>query len=424
MITLISNPERSLWPQLAMRPHIDLTAMLDTVKEVFDNVKASGDEALKKYTMMYDKVEINTLEVSAGEIEEAGQLLSPEMKDNIQTAAGSIAMFSHAQKQPRIDVEPFKGVRCWQEYKPIDKVGLYIPAGSAPLFSSVLMLAVPANVAGCSEKILCSPPGKDGKINPAILYAASVAGVTRIFKVGGIQAIAAMCHGTQTVPQVYKICGPGNRYVTAAKQFATFYGAAIDMPAGPSELLVVADGNADPSLASIDFLAQLEHGADSQCLLISTSASFAEAFQAAISEQIPLLSRKSIIEKAIGNCRIILFDQMEQALDFANCYAPEHLILHTDECLKHASSIRNAGSVFVGEGTPVSAGDYISGTNHVLPTGGYAKAFSGITLQSYMHSVYYQTINDEGMIELASRIYDMAHFEGLDGHSLASTARL
>ena len=424
MITLITNPERSLWSQLAMRPQIDLTAMLDTVKEVFEDVKASGDEALRKYTMMYDKVEINSIEVSADEIKEAAESLSDEMKDNIKTAAGSIALFSEAQRQPRVEVEPFKGVRCWQEYKPIDKVGLYIPAGSAPLFSSVLMLAVPADVAGCSEKILCSPPGKDGRINPAILYAADMAGVTRVFKVGGIQAVAAMCHGTETIPQVYKICGPGNRYVTAAKQFATFYGTAIDMPAGPSELLVVADEKADPLLASIDFLAQLEHGADSQCLLVSTSADFVEAFQASVAEQYPLLSRREIIEKALKNCRIILFDEMSEALEFANHYAPEHLILHTEQCLEHAASIRNAGSVFVGEGTPVSAGDYISGTNHVLPTGGYAKAFGGITLQSYMHSVYYQTINDEGMIELASRIYDMAQFEGLDGHSLSSTVRL
>ncbi|MDR2498779.1 MAG: histidinol dehydrogenase [Tannerellaceae bacterium] len=424
MITVIENPPVNEWPELAKRPHIDLTSMLDTVREVFDAVKISGDAALRQYTLKYDKVEIDNIAVPDDEIKDSEAKLSAELKRDIQTAAGSIASVSKAQQRPTSEVETFNGVRCWHEYKPIDKVGLYVPAGSAPLFSSVLMLAVPASVAGCPERILCSPPGKDGHINPAILYAADLAGATKIFRVGGIQAIAAMTLGTESIPQVYKICGPGNRYVTAAKQFATFFGAAIDMPAGPSELLLVADNNADPSLVAIDFLSQLEHGPDSQSLLVTTSKSLIPELLEWINKLLPLLSRRNIIERELSNCRIIYMNEIERAIDFANCYAPEHLSLHTDQCLEHAKLIRNAASVFVGAQSTVSAGDYISGTNHVLPTGGYAKAFSGVNLHTYMHGLYFQHINYDGVMEIAEPIHNMARFEGLDGHSMASTARL
>ncbi|MDR2497015.1 MAG: histidinol dehydrogenase [Tannerellaceae bacterium] len=424
MIKVFENPGAAEWSELARRPHIDLTSMLDTVKEVFDAVRSSGDDALRQYTLKYDNVSIDSIAVPDDEIEAAGQYIPDGLKHDIETAIGSLRAMSKAQYQPRVEVEPFDGVRCWYDYKPIDKVGLYVPAGSAPLFSSVLMLAVPASVAGCPEKILCAPPDKDGRINPAILYAAGQSGVNKIFRIGGIQAIAAMTLGTESVPQVYKICGPGNRYVTAAKQFATFFGTAIDMPAGPSELMIVADGEADPSLVAIDFLSQLEHGPDSQSLLVTTSKTLIEDFFKWVDEQIVMLSRREIVKRGLSNCRIIYMEDMQQVIDFANFYAPEHIIFHTENCREHAEAIRNAGSVFVGGRSSVSAGDYISGSNHVLPTGGYAKGFSGLNLQTYMHGVYYQAIDNSGVIELAGHIYSMAHFEGLDGHSMAFTSRL
>jgi len=377
-----------------------------------------------QYTEKFDGVSISDFLVSAAEVEEAKELVSPELKEAIAVAKNNIEVFHKAQKTDKVEVETANGVLCWQEKRPIQKVGLYIPGGTAPLFSTILMLATPANIAGCKEIVLCSPPNKEGKIHPAILYTASLCGVTKIFKVGGIQAIAGMTFGTQSIPQVYKIFGPGNQFVTVAKQIATKHGVAIDMPAGPSELLVVADDTANATFVASDLLSQAEHGVDSQVILVSTSKEFILEVEKEITKQINDLPRKAIAEKAIANSKLIYVADDKTAIDLINEYGPEHYIVCVANEEKYISSIENAGSVFIGNYTPESAGDYASGTNHTLPTNGYAKQYSGVNLDSFMKSMTFQKISQEGIQEIGKAIELMAEAEGLQAHKNAVSLRL
>jgi histidinol dehydrogenase len=419
----IYNPTPETWSTILERPTKTIDDIELTVKEIFKEVQKKGDEAISKYTSLFDGVTISNQEVTETEIKEAIAVVSPELKEAILLAKGNITKFHTAQKTSRIEVETIEGVNCWQEKRPIQKVGLYIPGGTAPLFSTVLMLAVPANIAGCNEIVLCTPPDKKGNINPAILYAANLCGVTKILKVGGIQAIAGMTFGTETIPKVYKIFGPGNQFVTVAKQLATQYGVAIDMPAGPSELLIVADDSAVAAFVASDLLSQAEHGADSQVILVSTSKKLIDEVENEIEIQLEALPRRDIAEKAIANSKLIFVENDTIALALINEYGPEHFIICA-ESEEFYTEVYNAGSVFIGNFTPESAGDYASGTNHTLPTNGYAKNYSGVNLDSFTKSMTFQKISKVGIQNIGKAIEIMAEAEGLQAHKNAVTLRL
>ncbi len=417
-------PPRKEWQALMERPSLDVSGLFDTVKTVLDDIKILGDAAIIKYGKKFDKVQLSSLHVTEDEINEADRFVSDELKKAILTAKENIARFHSAQEFTGKVIETAPGVKCWQKSVPIEKVGLYIPGGTAPLFSTVLMLAVPANIAGCKEIVLCSPPNPEGKIHPAILFAAKAAGVNKIIKAGGIQAIGAMAYGTESIPKVYKIFGPGNQYVTAAKQLVSLKDVAIDMPAGPSEVEIIADEKANPVFIATDFLSQSEHGMDSQSILVTTAESIIVDVMQAIDDQLSLLPRMEITAKALENSRIIILKDKEEVIDFTNQYAPEHLIIQTDDYHLIAGKIENAGSVFLGPYTPESAGDYASGTNHTLPTNGYAKAYSGVNLDSFIKKITFQEISPEGIRGLGETIRVMAANEQLDAHRNAVTVRL
>ena len=423
MKTYIS-PDKRQWPELLTRPTASYEALENTVSEVFDKVQNEGDKAVAAYTAQFDKTTLKNIAVDQAEIAAAVSGVSEELKASIQLAKANIEAFHKAQKTDTVTVETQAGVNCWQEKRPIQKVGLYIPGGTAPLFSTILMLAIPAKIAGCQEIVLCSPPNKEGNLPDVVLYTAQLCGVTKIFKVGGIQAIAAMTFGTATIPSVYKLFGPGNQYVTVAKQWATRYNMAIDMPAGPSELLVVADASASPAYVAADLLSQAEHGPDSQVILITTDQSILPLVQAEINQQLALLPRKDIAEKAIANSKMIAFDSDEIAIDFINQYGPEHYIICMENESLYVNAIQNAGSVFVGNYTPESAGDYASGTNHTLPTNGYAKQYSGVNLDSFLKQMTFQKISAKGIQTIGPAIEAMANAEGLQAHKNAVTLRL
>ena len=420
----IYNPKQETWSNILERPTKTVDDIEATVKEIFKEVQKKGDEAVAKYTSLFDGVAFKNIEISSAEITEAISKVSNELKAAIRLAKSNIEKFHSTQKTDRVQIETIEGVKCWQEKRPIQKVGLYIPGGTAPLFSTVLMLAVPATIAGCKEIVLCSPPDKNGNIHPAILYAANLCGVTKILKVGGIQAIAGLTFGTETIPNVYKIFGPGNQFVTVAKQLATQFGVAIDMPAGPSELLIVADDTAVASFVASDLLSQAEHGVDSQVILVSTSKNFIDAVETEIQKQITVLPRKEIAEKAIANSKLIFVENDAIALDLINEYGPEHFIVCTACDDFYIDEIENAGSVFIGNYTPESAGDYASGTNHTLPTNGYAKNYSGVNLDSFLKAMTFQKISEKGILNIGKAIEIMAEAEGLRAHKYAVTLRL
>ena len=421
---LIDYPEKSQWQELLKRPVMNTESLFGTVQGIIDRVKAGGDEAVLQYEMQFDKVSLSALAVSSEEFDEAENLIDEELKAAIRLAAGNISAFHAAQRFVGKKVETQPGVTCWQKAVPIEKVGLYIPGGTAPLFSTVLMLAVPACIAGCREIVLCTPPGKDGKVHPAVLFAARVAGVQRVFKAGGVQAIAAMAYGTESIPKVYKIFGPGNQYVTAAKQLVSLRDVAIDMPAGPSEVEVLADATANPVFVAADLLSQAEHGVDSQAVLITTSKELQQAVKDEVERQLDLLPRKEIAARSLANSKLIVVKDMEEAVEMTNAYAPEHLIVETENYMAVAEQIVNAGSVFLGALTPESAGDYASGTNHTLPTNGYAKVYSGVSLDSFIRKMTFQEIKPEGLCKIGPAIEVMAANESLDGHKNAVSVRL
>lgn len=422
-MNIIKYPSKEEWAQLLARPAIDNSSLTDTVRGVLNDVRMRGDEAVKEYEAKFDKVTLDSLSVNEAEIVEAEALVSDELKHAIRVAKDNIARFHAAQDQQLPSVETMQGVKCWQRAMPIQKVGLYIPGGTAPLFSTVLMLAVPAQIARCSEIVLCSPPSTGGKIHPAVLYAAKVAGVNKIFKIGGVQAIGAMAYGTESVPKVYKIFGPGNQYVTAAKQEVSLRDVAIDMPAGPSEVEVIADETANPAFVAADLLSQAEHGADSQAILITSSETLAENVLLEVERQVKELPRMALAEKSLEHSRIIVVHDLEEVIDITNEYAPEHLIISTNDYMQIADRIVNAGSLFLGHLTPESAGDYASGTNHTLPTSGYAHAYSGVNLDSFRKKMTYQEITPQGLKNIAEIVETMAENEQLFAHRNAMTLR-
>jgi histidinol dehydrogenase len=421
---VIKYPAREQWSELLQRPQIDSSALLGTVQAVLDDVRKNGDKAVRAYTERFDKVTITHLEVSKDEMDEAVRLIDPLLKQAIEMARRNIWKFHAEQQHETREIQTSPGVYCWQKAIAIEKVGLYIPGGTAPLFSTVLMLGIPASIAECKEIVLCTPPGKDGKVHPAVLYAAKVAGVHRIFKIGGTQAIAAMAYGTESVPKVYKIFGPGNQYVTAAKQLVSLRDVAIDMPAGPSEVEVLADDAANPAFVAADLLSQAEHGIDSQSILITVSESLIEKVLEEIERQLHQLPKAEYARKSLENSKIILVGSLEEAVMMTNEYAPEHLIIATRYYKGVAENIVNAGSVFLGNYTPESAGDYASGTNHTLPTNGYAKAYSGVNLDSFVRKVTFQEISRDGLTNLSNAIILMAENEELQAHSNAVKIRL
>ena len=421
---LISNPDKSQWQEILKRPVMNTENLFDTVRSVIDRVKEEGDRAVLDYEEKFDKVVLASLAVSEEEQQEAENLVSEDLKAAIRLAKQNIETFHAAQRFEGKKVQTQPGVTCWQKAVAIEKVGLYIPGGTAPLFSTVLMLAVPARLAGCHEIVMCTPPGKEGKIAPAILYAARETGIDRIFKLGGVQAIGAMAFGTESVPQVYKIFGPGNRYVMAAKQQVSVQGVAIDMPAGPSEVMIVADSGADVRFLAADFLSQAEHGADSQSILLTTDRRIADLFPAEIERQLDRLPRREWVEKSLSHSSVVLLEREADLANFVNAYAPEHLIVHRADAEEWASAIVNAGSVFLGYYTPESAGDYASGTNHTLPTSGYAKSYSGVNLDSFTRKITFQQISSEGLKNLGPVIEEMAEAERLEAHKEAVTVRL
>ena len=421
---VLKNPPQESWKTICLRPQLEFEFLEGVVKNIFYRVKASGDAALKEFTVQFDQVNVEDLKVTPQEIEEAIQKVSEDLKNAIQSAAANIKKFHEAQRNDLVSVETMKGVRCWQKAIAIERVGIYIPGGSAPLFSTVLMLGIPAQLAGCREIVLCSPPGKNGKIDPTILFAAHLAGIATIYKVGGAQAIAAMALGTESIPAVHKIFGPGNQYVTFAKQLASQQGVAIDLPAGPSEVMVIADESADPAFVASDLLSQAEHGADSQVVLISKSESLIEKVQHELDRQLPLLPRKELAVQALANSLSVLLSTDDDMLRFANEYGPEHLIINTINCDELGEKVINAGSVFLGPYSPESAGDYASGTNHTLPTNGFAKAYSGVSLQSFVKYVTFQKISKEGINILGPIVEKMAMAEHLQGHAEAIRVRM
>jgi histidinol dehydrogenase len=423
-MNVFTNPAKETWPSLCERPQLELGFLESSVRNVMNRVKLSGDNALRELTLQYDKVQLEGIEVSSEEVKEADGKLSDSLKRAIRTAAENIRTFHAAQRRDILKVETMPGVSCWRKGVAIEKVGIYIPGGTAPLFSTVLMLGIPAKQAGCREIILCTPPDKTGKINPAILFAASLVGVTRIFKIGGAQAIAAMAYGTETVPAVYKIFGPGNQYVTKAKQLVLEEGIAIDMPAGPSEVLVIADETANPAFVAADLLSQAEHGEDSQVILVLLNDALVNRVKVEIEKQLAALPRKAIAEKSLAHSRVIVFSEIQSAIEFVNEYAPEHLIVNTTDHNDIADKVINAGSVFLGNYSPEAIGDYASGTNHTLPTNGYAKAYAGVSLESFMKFITYQQLTKEGLKSLGPVVEEMAEAEQLAAHKLAVTVRL
>ena len=420
----ILYPNQAEWTEILKRPVLNMETLRGTVCEVLDKVKAEGDKAVIEYEARFDKVQLESLAVTDAEMKEAEAQVPIELKVAILLAQRNIYTFHKKQKFEGKKVETMEGVTCWQKAVGIEKVGLYIPGGTAPLFSTVLMLAVPARVAGCKEIVLCTPPNKEGKINPAILYAAQVSGVSKIFKAGGVQAIGAMAYGTESVPKVYKIFGPGNQYVMAAKQQVSLYDVAIDMPAGPSEVEVIADETANPAFVAADLLSQAEHGVDSQVVLITTSEKLLNEVEYEVQRQLARLPRWQMAEKSLANSKLILVKDMEEAIAMTNEYAPEHLIIETSNYMELAEKVVNAGSVFLGSYTPESAGDYASGTNHTLPTNGYAKAYSGVSLDSFIRKITFQEINREGIQNIGPAIEVMAANEQLDAHKNAVSVRL
>lgn len=421
---IFKYPSKETWAQILARPVFDSTSLFDTVQTVLNDVRLRGDEAVKEYTDKFDKVTLSHIEVTKDEILEAEKSVSAQLKQAIEMARRNIWKFHSEQQHELTEIQTSPGVYCWQKAIAIEKVGLYVPGGTAPLFSTVLMLGIPAQIAECKEIILCTPPNKEGKVHPAVLYAAKVAGVHRIFKVGGTQAIGAMAYGTETVPKVYKIFGPGNQYVTAAKQLVSLRDVAIDMPAGPSEVEVLADNTANPAFVAADMLSQAEHGVDSQSILITVDESLVEKVVEEIKAQVELLPRKDLALKALDNSKIIVLKTLEEAVEMTNEYAPEHLIISTHYHMGVAENIINAGSVFLGNYTPESAGDYASGTNHTLPTNGYAKAYNGVNLDSFVRKVTFQHITKEGLTNLSNAIILMAENEELQAHSNAVKVRL
>jgi len=421
---IVNNPSKERWAELVKRPVMSLASLEASVKDILSRVRTSGDQAIRELTLQFDKITIGDLRVSTEEIAAAENILSPSLKEAIQIAAANIEKFHAAQRREPMKVETTPGVACWRKGVPIDTVGIYIPGGSAPLFSTVLMLGIPAKLARCKEVILCTPPDKAGKINPAILYAASLTRITRIFKVGGAQAIAAMAYGTESIPNVYKIFGPGNQYVTKAKQLVCEDGLAIDMPAGPSEVLVMADDTAVPAFVAADLLSQAEHGEDSQVMLVLTNEQLVAPIQRELDKQLAALPRKAIAEKSLANSRVVIFPETENAIAFVNAYAPEHLIINRHDLDHIVDQITNAGSVFLGNYSPEAIGDYASGTNHTLPTNGYARAYAGVSLESFMKYITYQQLSEAGLTTLGPVVEKMAEAEQLAAHKMAVSIRL
>lgn len=423
-MNIIRYPARSEWKNLLSRPTLNTATLRDTVLQVLGDIRAKGDKAVIEYEEKFDKVKLSSLEVTEEEFAEAEKATDSTLKEAIGKALENIRKFHASQRFEGQKVTTSTGVTCWQKAVAIEKVGLYIPGGTAPLFSTVLMLAAPAKIAGCKEIVLCSPPNREGKINLAILYAAKAAGVSRIFKAGGVQAIGAMAYGTESIPKVYKIFGPGNQYVMAAKQEVSLHDVAIDMPAGPSEVAVLADKTANPAYVASDLLSQAEHGVDSQSILITTSEQLINAVKEEVEKQLAVLPRKEITEKSLSHSKLILVNTIDEAIEMTNEYAPEHLIIETKDYMQVAERIVNAGSVFLGPYTPESAGDYASGTNHTLPTNGYAKAYSGVNLDSFTRKITFQEITREGIMNIGPTIETMAANEYLDAHKNAVTVRL
>ena len=422
-MNVIKYPQKEEWDELLKRPVMNVDTLRETVCRVLDDVKTGGDRAVMAYEKQFDHVELERLAVTEEEMDEAERLVSPELKDALRLAHDNIGKFHASQRFETTKVEVRPGVTCWQKAVPIERVGLYIPGGTAPLFSTVLMLATPAKIAGCREIVLCTPPGRDGKVHPAILCAARVAGVNRIFKAGGVQAIGAMAYGTESVPKVYKIFGPGNQYVMAAKQQVSLHDVAIDMPAGPSEVEVLADAASNPVFVAADLLSQAEHGVDSQVLLVTTDEALVGKVQDEVERQLAALPRKEIAEQALAHSKLVVVRDMDEALELTNRYAPEHLIIETADYMQAAERVVNAGSVFLGSYTPESAGDYASGTNHTLPTNGYARAYSGVNMDAFMKKITFQEITPEGLLYLGKTIEMMADNEKLEAHGNAVRVR-
>lgn len=423
-MNIIKYPAKSEWKAIVERPHMDLSKLNETVSSVLKDIKDNGDAAVKRYEEKFDHVQLSSLAVTPEEIEEAMQLISPELKASLEQAHHNIAVFHEAQKFEGKKIETCSGVTCWQKSIPIEKVGLYIPGGTAPLFSTVLMLATPAKIAGCQEIVLCTPPNRAGKVNPAILAAAKITGVSKIFKAGGVQAIGAMAYGTASVPKVYKIFGPGNQFVMAAKQQVSLHDVAIDMPAGPSEVCVVADETSNPVFVAADLLSQAEHGIDSQVILITTSEKMLEEVKAEVEKQLQPLPRREIAAKTLENSKLVLVHDKDEAMELSNCYAPEHLILSTADYEPLAAKVINAGSVFLGQWACESAGDYASGTNHTLPTHQYALAYNGVNLDSYNRKVTFQHLTEDGIRSIGNTVVCMAENEQLEAHANAMRLRI
>lgn len=424
MINVIKYPDRKDWEEIIKRPVFENVSLEKTVKKILEKVKTKGDKAVRKYTREFDGVKLKKLTVSEKEIKIAENLLSQELKSAIQQAKANIERFHQSQIEETKVIETMPGINCWRRSVGIEKIGIYIPGGSAPLFSTVLMLAIPATIAGCKEIILCTPPSKDGSVNPAILYSAGLCGVTKVFKVGGVQAIAAMAYGTETIRKVFKIFGPGNQYVTSAKQLIQKEGVAIDMPAGPSEVLVIADETAIPEYIAADLLSQAEHGADSQVILLTTTEEVVEKVQQCIKEQVKELPRMEIAEKALANSKIVLLNSIGEAIELSNLYAPEHLIFSCENAEELTGKIISAGSVFIGSYSPESVGDYASGTNHTLPTNGYAAMYSGVSIDSFVKKITFQKLSKDGLENIGNTVMEMAAAEGLDAHKNAVAIRL
>ncbi len=421
---IYNNPDRKEWSDILARPTFESNVLEEKVTGILKDIKTFGDVAVKRFTTQFDKVTLETSKVSIEEIDAAIAEVPDELKNAIQQAQKNIKAFHLAQKEPVQVIETMPGVKCWRKSVGIDKVGLYIPGGTAPLFSTILMLGVPAKIAECQEIVLCTPPGKDGKVNPAILYTANLVGVTQIFKIGGVQAIGAMAYGTATVPKVYKIFGPGNQYVTAAKQVVQRDGLAIDMPAGPSEVMVVADGSANPAFVAADLLSQAEHGVDSQVVLVATNKTVVEGVQIELAKQLAALPRRGFAAKALENSCTIINDNVFDVVDIINKYAPEHLILSIEAAAGVANDITNAGSVFIGHYSPESVGDYASGTNHTLPTNGFARAYSGVSLDSFCKKITFQELSKDGLKNIGRTVELMAEAEELMAHARAVSIRL
>ena len=423
-MNIIKYPAKEDWKEIVKRPHLDLSQLNTTVEAVLGDVKNHGDAAVKRYEEKFDHAHLDHLAVTEEEIKEAEQLVSSELRHSIELAHHNIAAFHEAQKFTGSKIETVKGVTCWQKSVPIEKVGLYIPGGTAPLFSTVLMLATPAKIAGCKDIVLCSPPNSEGKLNPAILVAAKIAGVNKIFKCGGVQAIGAMAYGTESIPKVYKIFGPGNQYVMAAKQQVSLHEVAIDMPAGPSEVCVIADENSNPTFVAADLLSQAEHGIDSQVILITTSEDMLNKVKDEVNVQLAQLPRCEIAAKTLENSQLVLVHDSQEAIDLSNTYAPEHLILATDNYEELANKVINAGSVFMGKYACESAGDYASGTNHTLPTHQYALAYSGVNLDTYNRKVTFQHLTENGIRSIGKAVVCMAEGEQLEAHANAMRVRI